>query len=160
MVAQPRYGSGVPFNRLEQLDAHLGIPLPAPTQWEMAEEGAELIKPARDELIRQAAQDEVFHNDDIEMKILKMNRERGGKRTGTFTSGIVSTNEQRKIALYFTGRQHPGENLADVLRQRARELGPPIQMCDALSWNAPKVPEEVELLIAQERGTPAVERKL
>ena len=129
MVAQLKYGSGVPFHRLEQLEAQLGIPLPATTQWEMVEEGAELIKPARDELIRQAAQDEVFHNDDTGMKVLKMNREPSDKRTGTFTSGIVSTKGQRKIALYFTGRQHAGENLADVLRQRARELGPPIQMC-------------------------------
>ena len=58
-----------------------------------------MIKPARDELIRQAAQDEVFHNDDTGMKVLKMNREPGDKRTGTFTSGIVSTKGQRKIAL-------------------------------------------------------------
>ena len=27
-----------------------------------------------------------------------------------------------KIALYFTGRQHAGENMADVLKQRAAEL--------------------------------------
>jgi transposase len=148
MIAQLKYGSGVPFNRLEQLEAHLGIPLPATTQWEMVEEGAELIKLARDELIRQAAQDEVLHNDDTGMKVLKMNREPGDKRTGTFTSGIVSTNGQRKIALYFTGRQHAGENLADVLRQRARELGPPIQMCDALSWNTSKLSEGVEVMIA------------
>ena len=26
----------------------------------------------------------------------------------------------RKIALYFTGRQHAGENIADVLKQRSR----------------------------------------
>jgi len=148
MVAQLKYGSGVPFNRLEQLEAHLGIPLPATTQWEMVEEGAEWIKPARDELIRHAAQDEVFHNDDTGMKVLKMNREPGDKRTGTFSSGIVSTMGQRKIALYFTGRQHAGENLADVLRQRARELGPPIQMCDALSWNTSKLSEGVEVMIA------------
>ncbi len=148
MVAQLKYGSGVPFNRLEQLEAHLGIPLPATTQWEMVEEGGELIKAARDELIRQAAQDEVLHNDDTGMKVLKMNREPGDKRTGTFTSGIVSTTGQRKIALYFTGRQHAGENLADVLRQRASELGPPIQMCDALSWNTSKLSAGVEVMIA------------
>jgi hypothetical protein len=35
-----------------------------------------------------------------------------------------------KIALYFTGRQHAGENIADVLKQRAKELSPVIQMCD------------------------------
>ena len=39
-----------------------------------------------------------------------------------FTSGIVSTGEGRKIALFFTGRQHAGENIADVLKQRAAEL--------------------------------------
>ena len=33
---------------------------------------------------------------------------------------------------------HAGENLATVLAQRAKELGPPIQMCDALSRNLPK----------------------
>jgi hypothetical protein len=45
-----------------------------------------------------------------------------------FTSGIVSTSQGWKIALYFTGRQHAGENLAEVLQQRAQHLGPPIQM--------------------------------
>jgi hypothetical protein len=33
------------------------------------------------------------------------------------------------MALYFTGRQHAGENLADVLRERRAELRPPVQMC-------------------------------
>ncbi|MGH9261471.1 MAG: IS66 family transposase, partial [Acidimicrobiales bacterium] len=41
----------------------------------------------------------------------------------------------RRIALFFTGRQHAGENLADVLAQRAADLAPPIQMCDALASN-------------------------
>jgi hypothetical protein len=51
------------------------------------------------------------------------------------------------IALFFTGWKHAGENLADVLKQRARELPPPIQMSDALSRNSPKV-EGVEPLQA------------
>ena len=42
------------------------------------------------------------------------------------------------MALFFTGRRHAGENLAQVLAQRAAALGPPIQMCDALSRNLPK----------------------
>jgi transposase len=148
MIAQLKYGSGTPFYRLEQLEKQLGIPLAAATQWEIVEEVAELIKPARDELIRQAAQGEVLHNDDTGMKVLKMEREPGDKRTGIFTSGIVSTTQGWKIALYFTGRQHAGENMADVLKQRSVELGPAIQMCDALSWNAPKLPDGVELLVA------------
>ena len=63
MIALLKYGSGTPFYRLEQLEKQLGIPLPAATQWEIVEEVAEVIKPAWDELIRQAAQGEVLHND-------------------------------------------------------------------------------------------------
>ncbi|MGA7926307.1 MAG: IS66 family transposase [Candidatus Sulfotelmatobacter sp.] len=148
MIAQLKYGSGTPFYRLEQLQGQLGIPLPAATQWEVVEEAAELLKPARDELIRQAAQGEVVHNDDTSMRVLRLTREPSDERTGVFTSGIVSTSQGWKIALYFTGRQHAGENLADVLQQRARHLGPPIQMCDALSRNAPKLAEGVEILLA------------
>src|ERR1700720_4315595 len=75
MIAQLKYGSGVPFYRLEQLEGQLGIPLPAATQWEIVEEAAELIKPAREELIRQAAQGEVVHNDDTSMRVLRLARE-------------------------------------------------------------------------------------
>jgi transposase len=141
MIAQLKYGTGMPFYRLEHLENNLGIPLPASTQWEIVEEAAELVKPARDELIRQAAQGEVLHNDDTSMKVLSLRRiiiEEAGERTGIFTSGVVSTTEGRKIALFFTGRQHAGENLADVLKRRAAELPMPIQMSDALARNAPK----------------------
>jgi len=149
MIAQLKYGSGIPFYRLEQLEGQLGIPLPAATQWEIVEEVAELLKPVRDELIRQAAQGEVVHNDDTSMRVLRLAREPSDERTGVFTSGIVSTGTGRKIALYFTGRQHAGENIADVLQQRAAELPSPIQMCDALSRNVPKLlPTGVEILLA------------
>ena len=148
MIAQLKYGSGTPFYRLEQLQGQLGIPLPAATQWEVVEEAAELLKPARDELIRQAAQGEVIHNDDTSMRVLRLAREPSDERTGVFTSGIVSTGPGWKIALYFTGRQHAGENIADVLQQRAQHAGPAIQMCDALSRNVPKMPAGVEILLA------------
>lgn len=62
----------------------------------------------------------------------------GSEHTGIFTSGIVSTRAGQRNALFFTGRQHAGKNLADVLAQRAQQLGPPIQMCDGLARNLPK----------------------
>jgi transposase len=40
------------------------------------------------------------------------------------------------------------ENIADVLKQRAAERQAPIQMCDALSRNTPKLPPGVEILLA------------
>jgi transposase len=148
MIALLKYGSGMPFYRLQKLEDLLGIPLPASTQWEIVEEAAEVIKAARDELIRQAAQGEVLHNDDTSMRVLRLAREPSDDRTGVFTSGIVSTKQGQKIALYFTGRQHAGENLRDVLENRAAELGRPIQMCDALSRNIPKLSDGAEILLA------------
>jgi hypothetical protein len=131
----------------------LGTPLPASTQWEIMAKTATPLRPAYQELIHQAAQGEVLYNDDTSMKILarmgknqrraeaeeaEEEEEEESERTGIFTSGVVSTRAGHKIALFFTGRKHAGENLADVLAQRAQELGPPIQMCDGLERNLPK----------------------
>jgi hypothetical protein len=71
--------------------------------------------------------------------------EEAAGRVGVFTSGIVSKVADHRIALFFTGRKHAGENLLDLLRQRSSELGPPIQMCDALSRN---MPQELQTLLA------------
>ena len=64
MIALLKYGSGLPFNRLEGLQGNLGIPLPASTQWDMVHATARRLAPVYEELIRQAAQGEVLHNDD------------------------------------------------------------------------------------------------
>ena len=166
MIALLKYGSGVPWDRLERLEASLGIPLSASTQCEIVAEEAEAIRPAFEGLIRQAAQGEVFYNDDTSMKILALARasphleeneeevsnspsprSQRGERTGLFTSGIVSTTRQgQRIALFFTGRNHAGENLARVFVERAKGLSPPIQMSDALSRNVPKLEEKLEIL--------------
>ena len=149
MIALLKYGGGMPFYRLGKLERNLGIPLPPATQWEAVEGGAEILKPALEELIRQAAQGDVFHNDDTGMRVLRLAREPSDERTGVFTSGIVASRQGRMIPLFFTGRQHAGENLADVLQRRANELRPPIQMSDALSRNVPKSPSGMEILIAR-----------
>jgi transposase len=165
MIALLKYGTGQPFHRQDKLQKSLGVPLPASTQWEIVAVAAAELTPASDELIRQAAQGAVVHNDDTTVKILELMHAKektasdeqdaspdssdfGGpiemgapsraERTGTFTSGIVATSAGHRIALFFSGRKHGGENLADVLRQRASDLPPPIQMCDALSRNLPK----------------------
>lgn len=136
MIALLKYGCGVPFNRLETLQDSLGVPLPASTQWDIVEKNADRAHPAYKELIRQAAQGEIIHNDDTTMKILASVNE--GERSGTFTTGILCVTKERKIALFFTGHKHAGENLTDLLRQRHPDRGPPIQMCDGLLRNLPK----------------------
>jgi hypothetical protein len=43
--------------------------------------------------------------------------------------------DDRQIVLYQSGRRHAGENLDELLRERAENLPPPKQMGDALSSN-------------------------
>jgi transposase len=68
-------------------------------------------------------------------------REPGDKRTGILTSSIISLLGVLRIALVFIGPKHAGETMAEVLKHSARELPAPIQMCDALSHNTPKLAE-------------------
>ena len=178
MIALLKYGSGLPFNRFAGLQGHLGIPLPASTQWDIVHDNAKSIKPAFEELIRQAAQGKLLHNDDTPARILEMmglrakqaalaadsvpspakeqtaaiedsapdfEKKKTSERRGMFTSGIVSLCDDHRIALFFTGHQHAGENLLDVLTRRAETLQTPLQMCDALSRNTPA---ELETIVA------------
>jgi transposase len=149
MVGLLKYGSGLPFNRVQGLQGSCEIPLAASTQWDIVHAAGSLIAPAYEELIRQAAQGEVVYNDDTTVRILELMGERvrkkppseddhDPKRTGLFTSGVVATLAGVRVALFFSGRQHAGENLSDVLQHRATELETPIQMCDGLARNLPR----------------------
>jgi transposase len=141
MITLLKYGFGLPFNRIEGLQAGLGIPLPASSQWDIVNQAIPLLQPVYQELIHQGAQGELFFNDDTTMKVLELIKEnqRGDpERTGMFTSGIVAVRGPHKIVLFFTGRKHAGENLATVLSQRRAGLPTPLQMCDALARNVPE----------------------
>ncbi len=156
MIALLKYGSGLPWNRLERLQQGFGIPLPASTQWEVVRDAARRYDAVYAELIQQAADGQVIYNDDTTMKVLELEdpvrREELDTdgdfegRTGVFTSGIVATKDQHQIALFFTGQKHAGENLTVLLAQRNAELAAPIQMCDGLSRN---LPEEFATLLAR-----------
>src|SRR4029079_2288198 len=122
MIGLLKYGSGLPFNRLDGLQGGLGVPLPASTQWDIVQAVAADLAPAFEELIRQAAQGEVLHNDDTTVKILElMGRRRqealagaagegndADQRTGLFTSGVVALRDGHRVALFFSGRRHAG----------------------------------------------------
>jgi transposase len=155
LVALLRYGSGVPFYRLAQLQKSLGVPLAESVQWEQVEALSRVATPVWDHLIGCAAQQDIVHNDDTGMRVASLRQELNsreptdpdplGPRTGIFTSGIVACGAEHAIALFFTGRQHAGENLDRVLKRRGKDRPPPIQMCDGLSRNEPK---EFQTLLA------------
>lgn len=155
VVGLLRYGVGLPFHRTEKLQANFGIPLPASTQYELAEGAARTFTPVYEEYQNQAANAELVHNDDTTMKVLELTPEQraaalgqdaAGKRTGVFTSGILSVGQGHQIALFFTGARHAGENITEILRRRSQDLPAPIQMCDGLDHNLPK---EFETLLGR-----------
>jgi hypothetical protein len=163
IIALLKYGSGFPFNRLDGLQRNFGIPLPASTQWDIVHHAAKPLVPILEELARQAALGDIVYHDDTMARILDWMGKRaeqkafregtdeivlnkdGSPRCGMYTTGIVSTCENRRIALFFTGRRHAGENLKDVLTHRDDALPPPIQMCDPLSRN---MPDELKTIVA------------
>ena len=155
-----KYGCGMPFNRLMAFEADLGIPLAASTQWQLVSDGAMNLAPVLEELTDRAAQGQIIYNDDTTVKVLELRKQRAESqksakatkqnarenRTGMFTTGIVSIlDDQHSIALYFSGAEHAGENLAKILAKREEERTPPIQMCDASSRNCP---EEFKTILA------------
>ena len=150
MVGLMRYGAGLPFYRLEGLQQSLGVPLPVATQWDIVAEASQPLEFVFDELVRCGAQGELFHNDDTFMRILSLMKENETRdpkteRTGIFTTGIVARTEGHRIALFFTGRKHAGENLLKVLKERALHRKTPLQMCDGLDRNLPK---DLEVIVS------------
>ena len=138
-LATLKYGYGMPFHRLEQLQAQLGVPLPASTQWELVEQVADAARPVYHALQESAARAEVLYADDSPVQILSLleeNRQQPElERRATQTTVIVAEGEGRAVTLYESGRQHAGENLAELLGRRPDGLSPPIQMTDALASN-------------------------
>jgi len=92
MLALLKYGCGLPLNRIEKLQANLGHPLPASTQWDILDATAAVLSPVLDAHIQLAAQGSIIHNDDTTMKILNFfkNHDPQGERKGIFTTGIIS----------------------------------------------------------------------
>jgi transposase len=139
-VAVLKYAGGMPFNRLEDLESHLGVPLPATTQWELVEGVANAAFPVYRQLKDLASQAGLFYADDTSIRILSLMKENQQipepERKGMRTTAVVAEVGDHSIHLYESGRSHAGENLEELLRRRPAGLSPPIQMTDALASNA------------------------
>lgn len=143
MIALFRYGAGIPFYRMDKLQALMKNPVPDSTQWDMSESLANIVDPVYRMILYLAAQAELFHSDDTTMRILHLKKRLAAEksdRTGIFTTGVLAASDGREIALFFTGNQHAGERMEKILKTREAGRVVPKLMCDALSRNRPKGP--------------------
>lgn len=138
MVVLNKYLLGVPLYRLAFAQQQLGVPMPAGTQYQLVEEVAKTLEPILTQLMDLASDAELFYVDDTGFPILSVIKERRlnpEKRTGTHMTGVVAQCGRHQIVLFFTGKEHAGENMDRILSMRRHGLSPPIQMSDALSCN-------------------------
>ncbi len=149
-LAVAHYHLGLPFKRIESFQDMVGMPLPDATQWELVEQVADSAYPVYEYLKRMGANQPLVYQDDTGARILSLIRENRAEpqpeRQGMYTT-VLRFEGEHSICLYFTGRQHAGENLDDILHHRDPQL-PPIQwMSDGLAANTPKTHQDLTLQI-------------
>jgi hypothetical protein len=118
-----RHGQAVVISYRSRIeDANAGI-----DAVEVVEEVAELIKPVGDELIRQAAQGSLFHNDDTLIGVLKLECPREMNVPACCVGDGIRWRCSSLRATF--GR----ESWASGCRTGRRALPAAVQMCDASS---------------------------
>ena len=145
-IALNKYGAGLPFYRQSKLLEVMGTPIAPSTQYMIVAQALPKLKPAYDYLVYLAAQGKLAFVDDTSMRILDYVRPEGDERTGIFTTGVVSAHDGFEIALFFTGRDHAGENRAKLVKNRQPDLPAMIVMTDALQANFVEFDDEKSLM--------------
>ena len=142
VLALSRYGTGIPLYRQAGFLGALGVAIACSTQYEVVAKAGQLLEVVFEELKKITAQGKLAHFDDTGMKILKFVRDKDDKRTGIHTTGILSIHETFQVGLYLTGRNHAGENMAEIDKLRAPNLPAMLKMSDALASNFSEMEKE------------------
>jgi len=127
---------GPPFKRIESFQHLVGMPLPDATQWELVEQVADGTYPVYEHIKHLGAQQPRVYQNDTGARILSLIKQNQAdpppERTGMYTT-VLRLEGEHAICLYFTGRQHTGENLDDLLAHRDPSLAPMQWMSDVLA---------------------------
>lgn len=136
-IAIARYYSGLPFHRIEQLQALQKIPLADATQWDMISRLYKIVVPAYLILEQLASNSQLTYYDDSSNRIL----EAYALDKAVHTTAFISMHGEHPIHLFFTSLHHAGENFELLLEKRATDE-PLTTMTDASSQNMPKYMDE------------------
>lgn len=130
------YFAGLPFKRMEFLQAGWGIPMSDANQWSLADASADLLFPLYKAFERHGVNHATaLRIDDTGSMITEVRREIRGEiaalealgestndvRTGINATGVYLETEQGKVLLFFTGRHHAGEIIDQILKHRRTE---------------------------------------
>lgn len=132
-LAIARYSLGLPMYRIEQNQAQHGIPMKDATQWDLLWGTYETVVPVYDALSVPASNGNLLMYDDTPGRVLEIQ----AKGLATHTTAFISVYEEHKIHLFFTGRNHAGNN-ADLILANRTTKEPVMAMMDASRNNIPK----------------------
>lgn len=153
MLMINKYFMSVPLYRQDRLQNHLGIPLPASTQWDLMVTHEPMLKALYGAIAQDAANGLALCYDDTSVKIMseikaaKLTQQGEKSQHTCFTTGIVSLHEDHRTYLYITDNRTAGKCIAEIMALRDADLDPPIMMCDALPANIPQdISEDLYIL--------------
>ena len=152
-----KYGSGTPFKRLSQWLAQFGIPLSASVLWERVLSTANLLLPLFLYMRVLAAQASVIFYDDTSVKIINCQPHKEKDRKGIRTTVIIAEKDSHRLAIYASGRNHAGDNVIELLKNRHPGLDTLIRMCDALQVNLVEIENSIQSLCLQHGRSKFVE---
>lgn len=132
-IAISRYYAGMPFKRLENLQALQGVPLADATQWDLMKKLYPVVTPVYLALEESAGEGSLVYYDDTGNRILAV---RGDKKA-VHTTAFVSAFGSHMIYLFYTSQRYAGENMEILMADRKSDE-PFITMTDASSQNRPK----------------------
>jgi len=132
-IAISRYYSGMPFKRLENLQASQGVPLADATQWDQIMKLYPVAASVHLALEASAGNGKLIYFDDTGNKILAVH----GDKKAVHTTAFISMVGNHLIYLFYTSQRYAGENMELLIDGRTcdEEL---ITMTDASSQNIPK----------------------
>ena len=150
MLLVMHYFAGMPFKRIESLQAGWGIPLPDANQWTIANTSADLLFPLYKALEKHGIGNAIaLRIDDTGSMVIDVRKqiraevaelEALGKstadvRTGINATGVYLETERGKVLLFFTGRHHAGEVIDRVLKHRRHTREKIVKVSDGASKN-------------------------
>ena len=138
MIALLKYGTGMPFNRMERLEEQLGMPLPAATQWELMEAAAKPIRTRAGGVYPAGGAGQRDAQRRHGMRILNLVRSQAtsGRGLSPAASYRLAGDGDRAVLYRMEACGRESRRCSEAARG---ELDAPIQMCDALSRNTPKL---------------------
>lgn len=150
MLMVMHYFGGAPFKRLESLHKGWGVPMPDANQWEVVNEGDDLLLPLYRALEQHAIQKATnFRIDDTGSMVIALKKQIAAEiaalqslgestrdvRTGINATGVYWETPDGPVILFYTGRHHAGEIVDQLLRHRLLSSPKLVKCTDGASKN-------------------------